>query len=83
MVNKNKNTLKKMKLPSLASKVAQEAWNYMVMSIVGISSVEANYENKKVILEFQDIMDMIEFLHLTDIIFAGAEAGKHQAVKNN
>ena len=73
---------KQTKIPKVTSKVAQEAWACVIMSVAAISEIEAQYENKKVILGFQDMTGMIDFLHLTDLIIAGAEEGKHRALKN-
>jgi len=70
MINKNKKTPKNM--PNFSSKASEEAWACVIMSIVGISNVEAVYQDKKVILGFEDLIDMTHFLHLTDLIFGGA-----------
>ena len=78
MVNKNKNSPKKKKMLSLTNKVAQEAWHCMVMFIGGISSVEAKYEEKKLILGFKDLIDMTNFLHLTDLIFSREAEAKNR-----
>lgn len=67
---------KQVKKLSINKRNEQVAWDMVVMSIAAISEVETQYESKRVILEFQDIMGMIDFLHLTDIILAAASMGK-------
>jgi hypothetical protein len=63
----------------VSNKAEQKAWELVVMSIAAISNLEANYRDKKVMLDFESSMEMISFLHLTDLIFAGASEGKHKA----
>jgi len=63
----------------VSNKAEQKAWELVVMSIAAISNLEANYRDKKVMLDFESSMEMISFLHLTDLILAGASEGKHKA----